>query len=158
MNCKLAGLVICVSTLLGAGARAAPEILVKCDGAGPGQRFTNAAGWQPFANPDRSVVITRDKGKIAIELVGDEPLSTRAVFALPMSNIEKFRVLGHDGAETFYLVTGANSGKTELKHSIWGGKDPNHIFNIRVTTLDQCSVVSPDVVIGKEGPSAAAKP
>ena len=49
------------------------------------------------------------------------------------------------------LVTGANSGKTELKHSIYGGKDGSHLFNIRVTALVQCSVLSPDVVVGKEG-------
>ncbi len=157
MNCRLAGLVICASMLFAAGASAEPEILVKCDGAGPGQRFTNAGGWQSFANPDRSIVITRDKGKFAIELAGDEPFTSHAVFALPMKNIEKFRVFGHDGVETFYLVTGANSGKTELKHSIYGGKDGSHLFNIRVTTLDQCSVLSGDVVVGKEIPDSATK-
>jgi hypothetical protein len=159
MNFRLARLALGASLLLAGGAVASsaladPEVLVKCDGVGPGQRFINAGGWAAYPNPDHSVTITRDKGKFAIELTGDVPLSSHAVFALPMQNIEKFRVLGRDGVETFYLVTGANSGKTQLKHSIYGGKDGSHLFNIRVTTLDRCTVVSSDVVVGKEVPDA----
>ena len=137
---------------------AEPEVLVKCDSARPvGQRFTSAGGWQAFDPPDRAVTIVRDKGKYAIEVAGDAPFTSHLVFPLPQIHTERFRVMGHDGVENFYLVTGANSGKTELKHSIFGGKDGSHLFNIRVTTLDNCTVVSPDVAVMPETPGAAPK-
>jgi hypothetical protein len=151
MHLRLAGLALGAAMVLAGVARAEPEVLVKCDGVGPGQHFTNTGGWQVYPNPDRSVTITRDKGKFSIEVAGEAPYSTLLVFPTPMQHIEKFRVMGHDGKETFYLVTGANSGKTELKHQLFGGKDGSHQFNIRVHTLDHCTTVSPDVAVGKEG-------
>jgi hypothetical protein len=159
MKIALGLLATAVAVALAGGAWADPEVIVKCDSTTPtAQRFTRDGGWQPYASPDRTVTITRDHNKFAIEVTGDVPLTSHAVFPLPMQQIERFRVLGHDGVETFYLVTGANSGKTELKHSIYGGKDGSHIFNIRVMTLDHCDVVSPDVVVGKEGQASTAAP
>ena len=148
-----------ITAALAGGARADPEVLVKCDTVKPtGQRYTRDGGWQPFDSPDRSVIITGDKGKFSIDVTGEAPFTSHTVFALPMHHTEKFRVLGHDGLETFYVVIGANSGKPELKHSIYGGKDGSHIFNIRVTTLDHCDVVSPDVAVGKEGAASTEAP
>jgi hypothetical protein len=139
MKIALGLLATAAAAALAGGAWADPEVIVKCDSTTPtAQR------------------VTRDHNKFAIEVTGDVPLTSHAVFPLPMQHIERFRVLGHDGVETFYLVTGANSGKTELKHSIYGGKDGSHIFNIRVMTLDHCDVVSPDVVVGKEGQASPA--
>jgi len=158
MSVRLAALVGCAAAVLAGRAWADPEIMVKCDSAKPiGQHFTNAGGWQAYDPPDRAVTITRDKGKFTVEVAGDAPFTSHLVFALPQVHTERFRVMGHDGVENFYLVTGANSGKTELKHTIFGGKDGSHSFNIRVTTLDHCTVVSPDVMVTPEVPGAAPK-
>ena len=156
MEFKIAGMAVLASVVLAGSARADPDVLLKCDGVGPGQHFTNAGGWQTYPNPDRSVTITRDKGKFSIEVEGKAPYTSHLIFATPMQNTEKFKVMGQDGVETFYLVTGANTGKTELKHQLYGGKDGSHQFNIRVHTLEHCTGVSPDVAIGKEG--AVSKP
>ena len=162
MNFRLAAMAItmAIGALAAAGAACAdPEVLVKCDGVGPGQRFTNADGWQPFPNPDRSVVITRDKGKLFIELTGDPALSTRAVFPLPQHDIKTFRVIGRAGVQNFHVVEGLYSGKPELKHSIFAARDGSGVFNMREYTLDHCSVISPDVAVVKEaaGPPADSK-
>jgi hypothetical protein len=159
MKIALGLLAMWAAAALAGAAWAEPEIMVKCDSTKPtAQRFTRDGGWQPYESPDRSVIITREHNKFAIEVTGDVPLTSHAVFPLPMLHTERFRVLGHDGVETFYLVTGANSGKTELKHSIYGGKDGSHVFNIRVMTLDHCETVSPEIVIGREGQASTAAP
>ncbi len=158
MNFKLAGLAVVASFAVAGSAKADPEVMLKCDGVGPGQHFTNSGGWQTYPNPDRSVTITRDKGKFMVEVVGEAPYASHLVFATPMQKTEKFKVVGQDGVETFYLVTGANSGKTELKHQIFGGRDGSHQFNIRVHTLDHCTIVSTDVVVGKEAAVSTSKP
>lgn len=158
MNIRLASLAGAAAAVLAGQAWAGPEVLVKCYSAKPiGQHFTNTGGWQPFDPPDHAVTITRDKGKFFIEVAGDAPFSSHLVFPLPQIHTERFRVMGHDGVENFYLVTGASSGKTELKHTIFGGKDGSHAFNIRVTTLDHCTVVSPDVAVTAEVPGAPPK-
>lgn len=158
MTFRLAALTGFAALFVAGQAWSDPEVLVKCDSAKPiGQRFTNTGGWQAYETPDRAVTITKDKGKFFIEVAGEAPFSSHLVFALPQVHTERFRVMGHDGVENFYLVTGANSGKTELKHTIFGGKDGSHAFNIRVTTLDNCTVVSPDVAITPEIPGAAPK-
>lgn len=157
MPFRLAGWAIGAAMILAGAARAEPEVLVKCDGVGPGQHFTNAGGWQAYPNPDRSVTILRDKGKFSIEVAGDAPYTTRLVFPTPVQHTEKFKVIGQDGEQTFYLVADANSGETVLKHQLYGGKDGSHLFNIRVHTLSHCTVVSPDVAVGKEVPNAGAK-
>ena len=158
---KRAGLAVGAALILAgaaSGAWADPEILVKCESAKPvGQRFTNTGGWQAYEATERAVTISRDKGKLTVEVVGEVPFVSHLVFALPQIHPERFRVMGHDGVEHFYLVTGANTGKTELKHSVYGGKDGTHNFNIRVTTLDTCSVVSPEVVVSSEIAGAALK-
>ena len=145
----------------GAGAeavRAEPEVLVKCEGPGAAQRFTRATGWQPTANPDRSLVITRQNGKLSMELAGDNPISSRAVMALPQHAITTFRVLGHNGVQNFHVVSGLYSGKPVLKHTIFGAKDGSGVFNQEDYTLDTCSVVSPDVAVGKQVAGPPAKP
>lgn len=158
MNFRLAMLAALATAALAGQAWADPEIMVKCDSARPvGQRFGNPGGWQPYEPTDRAVTITRDKGKYAVEVAGAAPFTSHLVFALPQIHTERFRVMGHDGVENFYLFTGANSGKTELKHTIFGGKDGSHTFNIRVTTLDNCTVVSADVAVTPEVPGAAPK-
>jgi hypothetical protein len=139
------------AAMFAAGAAAAdPEVLVKCDGAGPGQRFTNAGGWQPFANPDRAITITRDKGKLLLELEGEKPISTRAVFPLPQHAIKTFRVLGREGVQNFHVVQGLYSGKPEVKHTIFGAKDGSGVFHQEETMLENCSVVAADVVVVKQ--------
>lgn len=158
MTFRLAILVGAAAVVLAGQAWADPEVLIKCDSAKPiGQRFTNTGGWQAYDPTDHAVTISKDKGKYFIEVGGDAPFTSHLVFALPQIHAERFRVMGHDGVENFYLVTGANSGRTELKHSIYGGKDGTHAFNIRVTTLDRCTVVSPEVVVTPEVPGAAPK-
>lgn len=158
MRFKVAGWALGAALVVAGQARADPEVLVKCDSAKPiGQRFTNTGGWQAYDTPDKAVTISRDKGKFSVEVTGAAPYVSHVVFALPQIRIERFRVMGHDGVENFYLVTGANTGKPELKHSIYGGKDGTHAFNIRVTTLDNCSVVSPDVVVAPEILGASPK-
>lgn len=151
---RLAGLAIGASIALANSAWAATEVLVKCDGVLPqGQRYTVDNGWQPFPNPDRSVTITRTDGKLSVQLDGDRTYTSRLVFALPQSNIKTFKVLGQNGIERFQLVEGLGSGKPEMRHTISGGSDGSHHFNIRVTTLDNCSVISPDVAVEKQPPA-----
>src|SRR5207248_8531857 len=104
MKLTLAGLAMGAAVAAAGAALADPEVLVKCDGAGPGQRFTKAGGWQPFENPDRAITITRDKGKLLLELQGEKPISTRSVFPLPQHEIKTFRVLGRDGVQNFHVV------------------------------------------------------
>jgi hypothetical protein len=159
MNIRLAGLALGASMALAHTALADSEVLVKCDAAGPGQRYTNAGGWQTIPNPDHSIVITRDKGKLAMELAGDLPISSHAVFALPQHEITTFRVITRDGVHNFHVVQGLYSGKPELKHSIFGARDGSGVFNMRDTVLTDCSVVSPDVAVGKQvvGPPEEAK-
>jgi len=154
MKLGLAGLALGAAMLAGA-ACADPEVLVKCDGPGPGQRFTNAGGWQPFANPDRAITITRDKGKLLLELQGDKPISTRAVFPLPQHEIKTFRVLGREGVQNFHVVKGAYSGQPEVKHSIFAARDGSGVFNMLELTLVNCTVVSPDVDVEPEATAAA---
>jgi hypothetical protein len=155
MRLKLAALAIGASIALAGSASAQIEVLVKCDGTGPGQRFTHEGGWQSFPNPDRGAIITRAKGKLAIEVAGDKPFTSGAVFALPQHDIKIFRVLGGDGVQNFHVVQGLYSGKPELKHSIFGGRDGTGVFHMEEYTLDNCSVVSPDVAVEK--PAAAKR-
>jgi hypothetical protein len=158
MRLRLAALTIGACAALAGAARAEPEVLVKCDGSGPAQRFTRDTGWKPYPNPDRSLVITRDKGKLAMELSGDNPISSRAVMALPQHEIVTFRVLGHNGVQNFHVVTGAYSGKPEVRHTIFGDKDGSGVFHQEQTSLTNCSVVSPDVAAPKEEAGAPGKP
>jgi hypothetical protein len=158
MRVRLAALTIGACAALAGAARAEPEVLVKCDGAGAGQRFTRDGGWQPFPNPDRSILITRDKGKLSIELTGDAPISSRAVFAIPQHAIATFRVLGGNGVQNFHVVRGVYSGKPELKHTVFGARDGSGVFHMTETTLDNCSVVSPDVAVEAPAAGAPAKP
>jgi hypothetical protein len=150
MRFRLAALALAAGVALVGAARAEPEVLVKCDGSGPAQRFTRDTGWKPYPNPDRSIVITRDKGKLAMELSGDNPISSRAVMALPQHEITTFRVLGHNGVQNFHVVQGLYSGKPELKHSIFGAKDGSGVFHQEETTLENCSVVAADVAVVKQ--------
>jgi hypothetical protein len=150
MRFRLAILALGAAVALAGAARAEPEVLVKCDGAGPAQRFTRDGGWKPYPNPDRSLVITRDKGKLAMELAGDNPISSRAVMALPQHEITTFRVLGHNGVQNFHVVTGAYSGKPEVRHTTFGAKDGSGVFHQEQIALTNCSVVSPDVMAPKE--------
>lgn len=156
MRLKLAALVIGASITVAGSGSAQSEVLVKCDGTGPGQRFTRDGGWQSAPNPDRSAVITRANGKLSIEVSGDKPFTSGAVFALPQHDIKTFRVLGHDGVQNFHVVQGLYSGKPELKHSIFGGRDGSGVFHMEEYTLDNCSVVSPDVAVEKPAPAGAA--
>jgi len=157
MTFKLAAVLATGASLALAGAASAQiEVLVKCDGSGPGQRFTRDGGWQSFPNPDRGVIITRNKGKLAIEVTGDRPFSSGAVFALPQHDIKTFRVLGRDGVQNFHVVKGVYSGKPELKHTIFGGRDGSGVFHMEEYTVENCSVVSPDVAV--EPPASAGAP
>ena len=160
MRFRLAVMALGASVALAGAVRAEPEVLVKCDGAGPGQRFTRDTGWKPWPNPDRSIVITRENGKLSMELSGDNPISSRAVLALPQHAITTFRVLGHNGVQNFHVVLGLYSGKPELKHSIFGAKDGSGVFHMEDYTLANCSVVGSDVLVEKEvaGPPATPKP
>jgi hypothetical protein len=161
MSLRLATLALGVAAVGWAGAaRAEPEVLVKCDTPGIAQKFTRDGGWKPYPNPDRSIVITRDKGKLGMELTGDNPISSRAVLALPQHAITTFRVLGHNGVQNFHVVLGLYSGKPELKHSIFGAKDGSGVFHMEDYTLANCSVVGSDVLVEKEvaGPPATPKP
>ncbi len=158
MRFRLAAVALGAAITLAGAVRAEPEVLVKCDGAGPAQRFNRDGGWKPYPNPDRAIVITRDKGKLAMELVGDNPISSRAVMALPQHEITTFRVLGHNGVQNFHVVTGLYSGKPELRHTIFGAKDGSGAFHQEQTSLTNCSVVSPDVVAPKEEAGPPGKP
>ncbi len=148
MKTGLAGLILAVSIGVAHGALAAPEVLVKCDGALPdGMRFTSATGWQPFANPDRSVVITSDRGKLSIAVEGELAFTSNTVFALPQVGIRSFKVMRSSGSEYFHLEKDAATGKPVLKHTIRGGRDGSHVYNIREMILANCPTVSPEVVV-----------
>ena len=157
MRFRLAVLALGASVVAAGAASAEPEVLVKCDAPGPAQRFTRDGGWQPYPNPDRSLTITRDKGKLAMELAGDNPISSRAVMALPQHEITTFRVLGHNGVQNFHVVTGLYSGKPELRHTIFGAKDGSGVYHQEQISLTNCSVVSPDVATPKEEVGPAGK-
>ena len=151
---KSGGLALAAAVALaGAATAAEPQVIVKCDGPlAEGMKFTHATNWQPYPNPDKSVVITRDGGKFGIELAGETSYSSHAVFAMPMQNIKTFKVLRSDGAELFHLEKG-EGGKPILKHTIRGGRDGTGKYNIRETILANCSVVDPGVVVSE--PQAA---
>jgi hypothetical protein len=145
MTFRRAAVALGAAIALAGAARAEPEVLVKCDSPGPALRFTRDGGWKPYPNPDKAIVITRDKGKLAMELEGDNPISSRAVMALPQHEIVTFRVLGHNGVQNFHVVTGLYSGKPELRHTIFGAKDGSGVFHQEQISLTNCPVVSPDV-------------
>jgi hypothetical protein len=157
MKFATAALALGAALAVAGTAWADPEVMVKCDGVGPAQRFTRDTGWKPYPNPDRSIVITRNKGKLAMELAGDAPISSGAVLALPQHDITTFRVLGHNGIQNFHVVLGAYSGKPELKHSTFGAKDGSGIYHQEETTLTNCSVVNADVAVPKEAVGPAPK-
>src|ERR1700744_4263050 len=96
---RAVGLAAVWGVALAAGAaRAEPEGLVKCEGpAADAMRWTRATDWKTYPNPLSGVTITRDKGKFAIEVAGQEGYSSHTVFALPMQNIRDFKVLRVDG-------------------------------------------------------------
>ena len=159
MKTGLAMLTLAAGVALAYAACAEPEVIVKCDGALPqGMRFTAAGGWQPFANPDRSVVITREHNKYAIAVEGDLAFTSNAVFALPQVGIRAFKVLRSGGSEYFHLEKDQATGKPILKHTIRGGRDGSHIYNIREMTVGGCSTVSPDVVVAEASAPGAAAP
>ena len=70
-------------------------------------------------------------------------------------------VIDRDGVivTNFHVVRGIYSGTPELKHSVFGARDGSGVFNMRDTVLTDCSVVSPDVAVGKQvvGPPEEAK-
>jgi hypothetical protein len=158
MRFRLAAVALGAAIALAGAVRAEPEVLVKCDGGGPAQRFTRDTGWKPYPNPDKAIVITRENGKLAMELSGDNPISSRAVMALPQHEITTFRVLGHNGVQNFHVVLGLYSGKPELRHTIFGAKDGSGVFHQEETALTNCSVVSADVSVVKEQAGPPAKP
>jgi hypothetical protein len=130
------------------GALADPEVMLKCDSPlAQGMRFTSAGGWQPFPNPDRSVTITREHNKYAIAVEGDLAFTSGAVFALPQVGIRSFKALRPGGSEFFHLEKDPATGKPILKHTIRGGRDGSHVYNIREMILANCATVSPDVVV-----------
>jgi hypothetical protein len=150
----LAGWGMIAAMALAHGAWADPEVLVKCDGGLPqGMRFTAATGWQPFDNPDRGVVITREHNRYAIAVEGDLAYASNTVFALPQVGVRAFKVMRSSGSEFFHVEKDPATGKPLLKHTIRGGRDGSGKYNIREMTLASCSVVSPDVVVGE--PQAA---
>jgi hypothetical protein len=154
MRTGFAMLALAASVGLAHAALADPEVIVKCDhGLPQGMRFTAASGWAPFDNPDRSVTITREHNKYAIAVTGDLAFSSGAVFAMPQTGIRAFKVLRPGGSEYFHLEKDPASGKPILKHTIRGGRDGSHVYNIREMTLDNCGTVSPDVVVTE--PAAA---
>ncbi len=159
MKTGLSMLTLAASLLLAQAASAEPEVMVKCDAALPqGMRFTAAGGWQPFDNPDRSVVITREHNKYAIAVTGDLAYTSGAVFALPTEGIRSFKVLRPGGSEYFHLEKDPASGKPILKHTIRGGRDGSHVYNIREMTLADCSTVSSDVLVAEASAPGAAAP
>jgi hypothetical protein len=134
-------------------APAEPQVIVKCDSPlADGMKFTRETNWKPYPNPDKSVTITRTGGKFGIELTGETAYSSNLVFPSPIQGIRTFKVLRSDGSEQFHLEKG-DGGKPILKHTIRGGRDGSHVYNIRETILANCSVVSPDVVVSE--PQAA---
>jgi hypothetical protein len=158
MKLGLAGLAAGAALALAHGALADPEVIVKCGGALPeGMRFTAAGGWQPFANPDTGITITRDHNKYAIAVEGELAFSSGAVFAMPQVGIRSFKVLRPGGSEFFHLEKDPASGKPILKHTIRGGRDGSGKYNIREMILANCSTVSPDVVV-TEAAAAGSTP
>jgi len=152
-NATVVGLALTASLVLASAAWADPQVLVKCDGPLPeGMKFTRETNWKPYPNPDKSVLITREGGKFALELAGETAYRTNLVFPSPMQNIRSFKVLRSDGSEQFHLEKG-DGGKPILKHTIRGGRDGSHMYNIRETILANCSVVDPGVVVSE--PQAA---
>ncbi|MBS0334268.1 MAG: hypothetical protein JSS35_15985 [Proteobacteria bacterium] len=140
-----------------AASAAAPEsrVIVKCDGPlAEGMKFTRETNWKPYPNPDKSVTITREGGKFSVDLVGETTYHTNLVFPSPMQNIQTFKVLRSDGNELFHLEKG-EGGKPILKHTIRGGRDGSHLYNIRETILANCSVVDPNVAVS--APQAPGK-
>src|SRR5579871_2020371 len=100
----VAGLALAASLALVHAAFADPQVLVKCDGPLPeGMKFTRETDWKPYPNPDKSVLITREGGKFAIELQGEVAYRSNLVFPSPMQNIRSFKVLRSDGSEQFHL-------------------------------------------------------
>ena len=68
MKRALMGLTIGAGLALAGAAWAQGDVLLKCDSTlAQGQRYTVAGGWQPYPNPDRSVTISRSKGKVTVE-------------------------------------------------------------------------------------------
>jgi hypothetical protein len=151
----VAGLVLAASLALAQAASADPQVLVKCDGPLPeAMKFTRETDWKPYPNPDKSVLITREGGKFAIEVQGEVAYRSNLVFPSPMQNIRSFKVLRSDGAEQFHLEKG-EGGKPILKHTIRGGRDGSHQYNIRESILANCSVVDSGVVVSD--PPAAGR-
>lgn len=154
MKVRLTGLAAIGALALAHGACADPEVMLRCDGALPdGMRFTSAGGWQPFPNPDKSVTVTREHNKYAIAVEGELAFTSGAVFALPQVGIRAFKALRPGGSEYFRLEKDPRSGKPILKHTISGGRDGSHVYNIREMTLTNCATISPDVVVTE--PAAA---
>ncbi|THD58648.1 hypothetical protein [Phenylobacterium sp.] len=140
-----------VALALAGAARAEPQVIVKCDGPlTDAMRFTHDTGWKPFPNPDAGVTITRDKGRFGIEVKGEDSYSSSAVLPMPLQNPKSFKVLRGTGNELFHLEKG-DGGKPVLKHTIRGGRDGSHVYNIREMILANCSVVAPDVVVSEPG-------
>ena len=136
-----------------AATNAEAQVLVKCDGPLPdGMKFTRETDWKPYPNPDKSVTITREGGKFAIELTGEAGYRSNLVFPAPIQNIRSFKVLRSDGAELYHLEKG-DGAKPILKHTIRGGRDGSGKYNIRETILANCTVVASDVVVSE--PQAA---
>jgi len=157
LKAVLGAVALVVGAALGHGAWAEPQVLVKCDGALPqGMKFTRDTGWKPYPNPDRAVTITRDKGKFAVQLEGEAAYSSGTVLPLPMVGIKTFKVLRSDGPELFHLEKDPASGKPILKHTIRGGRDGSHLYNIRETILANCPVVSADVVVAEPAAPGSA--
>lgn len=145
--------VLTMTLAMASAAWADPEVIVKCDAPlAEAMRFTRETDWKPFPNPDRSVTITADKGKFAIEVTGDLGYRSNLVFPSPVHGVRSFKVLRSDGSEMFHLEKGPD-GKPILKHTIRGGRDGSHVYNIREMTLAGCSIIGPDVVVGE--PQAA---
>ena len=62
-------------------------------------------------------------------------------------------MISRDGVQNFHVVQGLYSGKPELKHSVFGARDGSGVFNMRDSTLTECSVISPDVAVEKPAAS-----
>lgn len=143
-----AGLALAMAVAAGA-AHADPEVMLKCDGAAPqAMRWARDTDWKPIPNPDTGVTITRDHGKYTIQVTGELAYTTMTVFPLPVQNPKAFKVVRAEGGEMFHLEKGPD-GQPILKHTIRGGRDGTHQYNIREMIQTHCPVVSPDVVVGE---------
>lgn len=143
MKLGLGALAVGACLALAGAASAEPELLLKCGGkSADGLRYTVSGGWQPYANPDRAVSITRDKGKLQIAFDGERSYTTMFVFALPTSGIKAFKVLGQSGVQRFEVFDNPATGKPAVRHTVSGA-------DIRISTLDTCPVISPDVAVQK---------